>query len=355
MGNICCEEEAESARGRREIVPAHYRSVGEYERARTQQEEHVEMQKTLLKDFSTAVIRLKRDAVDRRSRMYRGVYTHDSISGDDVSEYFAATLVEENEEFRACVVKKVRKERVVTDLAKRSIAIEYLVTSFHRSPFIVKNLTYYENYSFLCLYFDLSRYVHLSAFTYNPQYYTYFRSNLEQHIRFVLAGIILALQELHSLHIVYRGINSENIVITENGYPLATNLAALHPEGQLAPLVLASPFVSPEEFNNQPVGRAADFWALGVLAFHMITGNYPSFGTYQEGQFNPFGISSQLTDLVNRLLRFDPAQRLGVRNIADLKGHVFFYAFDWHRYAAQELPSPFSSQRPDYPKRAAVE
>jgi len=146
---------------------------------------------------------------------------------------------------------------------------------------LVKSLHFYEDYTYLCLYFDLANYIHLNVFTHNLQYSTYFRSNLEPNIRFVIAGVILGLEELHALEVVYRGINNENIVIRDNGYPVLTNLANLHPQGQVVALALNSPFVSPEEIRNWPVTRAADFWALGVLVFHMITGNYPNASNYR--------------------------------------------------------------------------
>jgi hypothetical protein len=82
MGNICCEDSPTDTRNRREIVPTHYRNVAEYERSRTQQEQQVDVQKALLRDFATAVIKLKRNAVERPSRSYKGVYTHTSISSD---------------------------------------------------------------------------------------------------------------------------------------------------------------------------------------------------------------------------------------------------------------------------------
>jgi serine/threonine protein kinase len=264
--------------------------------------------------------------------------------------------VEENDDFKPCVVKRVAKERLATELAKRSVAIEYLVTSYHRSAFIVRSLHFHEDYSHLCLYFDLAAHLPLAVFTHSPPHYAYFRADIEPHVRFVVAAVVLALDDLHALQVVYRAINNENIVIRENGYPLLTNLAHLHPEGRLpAAPPPASPFLSPEELNGHPLTRAADFWALGVLIFHMITGNYPNSANYREDEFNPFGISPQLADLVNRLLRFDPRARLGVGRMDDLKAHAFFYGFDWQSYASQLLPSPFSCGRSGYPRRDPVE
>jgi hypothetical protein len=41
--------------------------------------------------------------------------------------------------------------------------------------------------------------------------------------------------------------------------------------------------------------------------------------------------------------------------INDLKAHAFFYGFDWQGYANQQLSSPFSRGRNDYPKGAQAE
>lgn len=70
--------------------------------------------------------------------------------------------------------------------------------------------------------------------------------DLECNIRFVCAGVILALEQLHALGIVYRGINFENIVINSNGYPLLTNLSKLHPNAQRGATPEANQFSSPE-------------------------------------------------------------------------------------------------------------
>jgi serine/threonine protein kinase len=200
----------------------------------------------LLRDYSFAVINLKKNEIDHPRQTYKGVYTHNSISSDEISEYFTATLVELNDDFKTCIVKKIIKERLNAPFLKKGISIEYLVTSYHRSNFIVRNMFFFEDFSYLYLYFDLQNYIHLNIFSFNPLYLQYFRDNLENNIKFIIAGVILGLEELHNLRIVYRGINNDNIVIRENGYPLLTNLACLHPEGQPLSIVYSTPFTSPE-------------------------------------------------------------------------------------------------------------
>lgn len=96
--------------------------------------------------------------------------------------------------------------------------------------------------------FDLRSYQHLNAFAKDigkEEYSHYFQKDINNHIRFVVAGIVLGLEKLHSIGIVYRGVNMENIVIMDNGYPLLTNLSRLHPEGYGDTSPAASHFTSP--------------------------------------------------------------------------------------------------------------
>lgn len=96
-----------------------------------------------------------------------------------------------------------------------------------------------------------------------------------------MAGIILALEKLHSIGIIYRGINTENIVIMDNGYPLLTNLARLHPEGFTVFNPAPSEFTSPEEFRGQTVTKGTDCWALGVLIYYLCKGCYINYSTFR--------------------------------------------------------------------------
>lgn len=85
---------------------------------------------------------------------------------------------------------------------------------------------------------------------------------------------------------------------------------------------------------------------------YLVTGGFPNSETFRESQFHPFGISPQLCDLVNKLLLFNPMQRLGVNNIINLKSHPFFNGCDWSSYANQEMLTPFSKkQNNSYPER----
>ena len=57
----------------------------------------------------------------------------------------------------------------------------------------------------------------------------------------------------------------------------------------------------------------------------------------------PFFLSADAKDLLTRLLRKDPAKRLGSnmpKDLATIKKHRFFRKIDWKRLAARELQPP---------------
>lgn len=237
-------------------------------------------------------------------------------------------------------MKKISKIRVTSQRQKKGLAIEYLITRYLNYPFIVNCLQFHEDSSSLYMLFDLRSYQHLNAFskdTTQPELSSYFYKDLNHHIRFVAAGIVLALEKLHSIGIVYRGVNTENIVIMDSGYPLLTNLSRLHPEGYGDSSPAASHFTSPEEFRGQAVTKATDCWALGVLLYYLCKGTYINYSTFREREFQGVGISSELADLVNQLLLFKPDERLGTKGMSGIKTHPFFSEFRWEEYQEMSL------------------
>jgi hypothetical protein len=53
-------------------------------------------------------------------------------------------------------------------------------------------------------------------------------------------------------------------------------------------------------------------------------------------------VHSQLKDLVDKLLKFSPKDRLGANSWSEIKEHPFFKAdgFDWHQLETKNMKSP---------------
>lgn len=79
-------------------------------------------------------------------------------------------------------------------------------------------------------------------------------------------------------------------------------------------------YLAPEILHKKGYGKAVDWWTLGCIIIEMFTG-YPPFyaqnrsmlfDKIKSGNFkNPKNCSSELTDLLFKLLEKDPKKRLG--------------------------------------------
>lgn len=58
------------------------------------------------------------------------------------------------------------------------------------------------------------------------------------------------------------------------------------------------------------------------------------------------GAPQELQDLIRRLLRRNPAHRLGMQRAgaADVKNHPWFAKFDWDAFSRRALPAPYIPQ-----------
>jgi serine/threonine protein kinase len=93
--------------------------------------------------------------------------------------------------------------------------------------------------------------------------------------------------------------------------------------------------VSPEVLNDEPSSVEADFWALGVILFKLLTGRSPFKGDSEDETFqnilslNYFfkvtdKINEHAKDLIAKLLTLDPKQRIGVNDFESIKEHPYF-------------------------------
>ncbi|KAM7354814.1 phosphoinositide-dependent kinase 1 isoform 2-T2 [Cochliomyia hominivorax] len=118
-------------------------------------------------------------------------------------------------------------------------------------------------------------------------------------------------------------------------------------------------YVSPEVLQNAPITPASDLWALGCIIYQMMSGLPPFRGANDYVIFKeiiacnldfPQGFDKDAEDLVKKLLKLNPAERLGAQDLngryESIRSHPFFKNIDFET-VRQQTPPPISPFLPD--------
>lgn len=110
-------------------------------------------------------------------------------------------------------------------------------------------------------------------------------------------------------------------------------------------------YVAPEMLEFNQAGTYTDLWALGCIIYELIEGVTPFsaktsnqvFQKILEGKVSfPKTMDPAAVDLISKLLKFNPTERLGFRSIAEIKEHHFFEGIDFEKLEARQMDLPSS-------------
>eukprot|EP01006_Ploeotia_vitrea_P035539 TRINITY_DN65896_c12_g1_i4.p1 TRINITY_DN65896_c12_g1~~TRINITY_DN65896_c12_g1_i4.p1 ORF type:complete len:565 (+),score=258.01 TRINITY_DN65896_c12_g1_i4:191-1885(+) len=174
----------------------------------------------------------------------------------------------------------------------------------------------------------------------------------ENVARFYIAELVLALEELHSLNLLYRDMKPDNVLLDEDGHLRLTDF------GLAVPLKAKYNFrnrgfagtplyQAPEVLQNQWYSYPVDYWGLGIMIYELTQLRLPFRSdhdiVYQKHIRFKVPVSSSCVSIVNALLQQNPDQRLGSgpRGIDEIKSHPWFGGVDWSRMARKGYRPPF--------------
>jgi serine/threonine protein kinase len=140
-----------------------------------------------------------------------------------------------------------------------------------------------------------------------------------------------ALEQVHAQHIIHRDIHPANIMITPSGawklmdFGIARDVLRKRGSAEYA-------YAAPEQLTGQPSSFAVDIYALGAVAYEMLTGRQPH-PHRQAAQDPPLFLEAEiggdpggLANLIETCLHVDSAKRF--QNVPALKtagGQVFTF------------------------------
>ena len=167
----------------------------------------------------------------------------------------------------------------------------------------------------------------------------------------IMKDVISAAYFLHNMNppIIHRDIKPENVLLNEGIVAKLTDFGWSNyiQEDKERRTVCGTPiYLAPEIIKEQGHDERVDIWCIGVLLFELITGSVPFKGNDIETLKSnilhlkiswPKEMNSDAKDLISKILKLDPSQRLPLEDILE---HPFFLKFFPDAPSCLILPDP---------------
>ncbi|XP_076357849.1 aurora kinase C-like [Tachypleus tridentatus] len=135
-----------------------------------------------------------------------------------------------------------------------------------------------------------------------------------------------ALKYCHSVKVIHRDIKPENLLLAANGdLKIADFGWSVHaPSSRRATLCGTLDYLPPEMIENKTYDEKVDLWSLGVLCYEFLVGKPPFESDKVQDTYRriarvdytfPLHVSEGARDLIARLLKYNPADRLPIDGI----------------------------------------
>ncbi|XP_065356662.1 cGMP-dependent protein kinase, isozyme 2 forms cD4/T1/T3A/T3B isoform X1 [Calliphora vicina] len=251
---------------------------------------------------------------------------------------------------RSFALKQMKKAQIVETRQQQHIMSEKEIMGEANCQFIVKLFKTFKDKKYLYM---------LMESCLGGELWTILRDkgNFDDSTtRFYTACVVEAFDYLHSRNIIYRDLKPENLLLDEKGYVKLVDFgfAKKLQSGRKTWTFCGTPeYVAPEVILNRGHDISADYWSLGVLMFELLTGTPPFTGSDPMRTYNiilkgidaiefPRNITSNARNLIKKLCRDNPAERLGYQRggISEIQKHKWFDGFYWWGLQNRTLEPP---------------
>uniref|UniRef100_A0A8C0AUH9 non-specific serine/threonine protein kinase n=1 Tax=Buteo japonicus TaxID=224669 RepID=A0A8C0AUH9_9AVES len=270
--------------------------------------------------------------------------------------YGAVYLVRHKTTRQRFAMKKINKQNLILRNQIQQAFVERDILTFAENPFVVSMFCSFETKRHLCMVMEYVEGGDCAT---------------------LLKNIVFSSSEAGGRDPVFQGLlitSMGHIKLTDFGLSkiglmsLTTNLYEGHIEKDtrefLDKQVCGTPeYIAPEVILRQGYGKPVDWWAMGVILYEFLVGCVPFFGDTPEELFGQV-ISDEIAwpegddalppdaqDLIAKLLRQNPLERMGTGSAFEVKQHRFFKDLDWNgllRQKAEFIPQLESEDDTSY-------
>ncbi len=249
---------------------------------------------------------------------------------------------------RVYAMKVINKSEIIRRGYVNSTKLERRILCEAAHPFVVRLRFAFQNAAKLYLVTDFynggNLLVHLK------RNYVF----AEHVAHFFAAEVFLAIQYLHSRHIVYRDLKPENVLMESSGHVALTDFGLskqlLNGE-RTSTFCGTAEYLAPEQLRRTPYGTSVDWWAFGIFVYEMLVGRSPFYNRSRTSMYErivnedpvfPAEMSPDAVDLISLLLKKNPEQRLGATTVEAIKHHAFFRGMDWEALYSKDVTPPIN-------------
>eukprot|EP00747_Dinoflagellata_sp_TGD_P209260 gnl/TRDRNA2_/TRDRNA2_82657_c0_seq1.p1 gnl/TRDRNA2_/TRDRNA2_82657_c0~~gnl/TRDRNA2_/TRDRNA2_82657_c0_seq1.p1 ORF type:complete len:786 (-),score=152.60 gnl/TRDRNA2_/TRDRNA2_82657_c0_seq1:53-2410(-) len=258
-------------------------------------------------------------------------------------------LVENATTGESYMLKSYSKGRVVETCMQSAVMSEKSILMLCDSPFIVRLHSTYRTASTIEMLLD--------ACLGGDLHSAYARQQLfgeERPAKFHVAGVAMALDHLHSLHVVYRNLKPESVLLDDTGSVKLADLSlAKMTFGKTYTTCGIPDYFAPEMIAGAGHTRAADWWCLGIFIYELMVGRAPFESEQRPQLFRritkgvetvqfPKAMVGACQELVAGLLQKEPSLRLPMKTGGEaIRNSAWFRDFDWAGMECRSFRPPY--------------